>query len=112
MATIQAEQRTVYIAKYTERSGHKHRKVCLSLKGAASTLAWWMIFDKYNDPKHYDLPMPHNSEWTEDECICNPDGLLMFDRDGECDLHGYGGYFDRMHDRFTRWILAAQAVQS
>lgn len=109
MATIQAELRTVYIAKYTERSGHKHRKVCLSIQGAASALAWWLIFERYNDPTHYDLPMPHNSKWNDtDNCSCNPHGMVIFERDRDCDLHGIGGYFDKMHERLTRFILAAQ----
>ena len=112
MATIQAEQRTVYVTKHTCADGTKHRKVCLSAKGAASAAAWWLIFERYNDPTHYGLPMPHNSKWADvDNCSCNPYGYVMFDRDMECDLHGRGGYFERMHERLARWILAVQAVQ-
>ena len=105
---VQAEQRTVYVARYTTKDGKSRVKTCLTKHGAASRLAWWVIFDKRADDNGI-LDSP-----SELVCICDVQwtmGVAFFGKSADCDVHGYDGYYNELHDRFTRYILATQAVQ-
>ena len=101
---IKPEQRTVYVAEYTTREGQRRVKTWLTKKGAASALAWWIIFDKRTDDNGI-LDSP-----AELPCICDVQwigGVAMFGKSADCDVHGYTGYYKRLHERFTRYILKA-----
>lgn len=101
---IQAEQRTVYVARHTTKDGRTRRKTCLTKQGAASAIAWWIIFDKRsNDDGIMDQPKGY-------PCTCEvtwAGGIPVYARDYGCESHGSYGYYHELHKRFTRYILKA-----
>lgn len=105
MKGIETRTKTVYTARYTTKDGTRRCKTFLSKKGAASALAWWIIFDKRADDNGI-LDTP--SKLT---CMCDiqwSTGVAFFEKNMDCEVHGFDGYFDRLHNRFVCFILAKQ----
>lgn len=115
-------KREVYEVRYTERRstpGYQHRGVIrASLRGAASRLAWMMLFDKYDGEeagRYIDGEFVRGAV-AGMECDCghavgNPGNPDYWDP-AECPLHDrQSGYFRRLHDRLTTFIVSTIKTQ-
>jgi len=124
---VTIERRQVYTVKYRPRHGPKYpaRQVWRgTLKGAASALAWRMIWDKYDSFKKpramygqslidYRYP-PHLTCNCDQEKEVYDCGTGPYTAAGwvDCPIHDHEtGYYRRLHDRLAAFIVSTIRAQ-
>ena len=117
MTLITPIQVTVYRVKYQGKYGKRPSQRFKTEASAISKMAWWMIFDKYEngtgwrDGEHTSTLFPPPAE-----CKCNeydPHHLPDYGPNGPdcCPLHNKAtGYYARVHTRLVSYIKARCAA--
>ena len=111
MTKIIVEPKQMWHVRFnSKRHGFPNRKYAnfATIRATAKAIAWWMIWDKYNEYR-YNSHVSSNKFYDRIGELCDCHGGYGYNEYPpweDCPLHNrVDGYFKMLHERLMAWIL-------